>query len=178
MALVLYLIILMDVCTFVVVSNNPTVPNFSSIIGFGDSIMDSGNNNYLVTAIKANHLSYGRDFPKEWQPLPLTVYQDYLLDRLQIFIKPSFLMSRSLVRFRPNSVYAIAQAQLQTHLASATLAIVIWNSLVSAITCDFSEALFSPYLPSFLCLHCPWSDLASDYGDLRFHHSFQSLPNS
>lgn len=30
---------------------------------FGDSLVDSGNNNQLVTAAKANYLPYGIDFP-------------------------------------------------------------------------------------------------------------------
>ncbi|KAL9258285.1 GDSL esterase/lipase-like protein [Drosera capensis] len=29
---------------------------------FGDSIVDSGNNNYIITACRSNFVSYGRDF--------------------------------------------------------------------------------------------------------------------
>ncbi|XP_071685605.1 GDSL esterase/lipase At2g30220-like [Rutidosis leptorrhynchoides] len=36
---------------------------FTSVIVFGDSTADSGNNNYISTPFKADHLPYGRDFP-------------------------------------------------------------------------------------------------------------------
>lgn len=38
---------------------NITVP---AVIMFGDSIVDTGNNNRRKTAIKANYLPYGQDF--------------------------------------------------------------------------------------------------------------------
>jgi hypothetical protein len=38
-------------------------PKFSSILVFGDSTVDTGNNNYIKTLSKGNHLPYGRDFP-------------------------------------------------------------------------------------------------------------------
>ncbi|RDX74228.1 GDSL esterase/lipase, partial [Mucuna pruriens] len=66
MAYTIYLIILMHVCTIVVVtsiSNDLMRPKFSSILVFGDSTVDTGNNNYIKTLAKGNHLPYGRDFP-------------------------------------------------------------------------------------------------------------------
>lgn len=36
--------------------------SFPALIAFGDSILDTGNNNYLVTIVKANFKPYGRDF--------------------------------------------------------------------------------------------------------------------
>ncbi|KAL8225115.1 hypothetical protein R6Q57_017673 [Mikania cordata] len=36
---------------------------FPAILIFGDSTVDTGNNNYITTAIKANHYPYGKDFP-------------------------------------------------------------------------------------------------------------------
>ncbi|GAB2260096.1 hypothetical protein Droror1_Dr00010951 [Drosera rotundifolia] len=40
--------------------NNATVPG---IFVFGDSVMDTGNNNYILTPCKSNFPPYGRDFP-------------------------------------------------------------------------------------------------------------------
>lgn len=37
-------------------------PQVTAVIVFGDSIVDPGNNNNLLTAIKANHPPYGKDF--------------------------------------------------------------------------------------------------------------------
>ncbi|TKY55936.1 GDSL esterase/lipase EXL3 [Spatholobus suberectus] len=39
--------------------NNETVP---AVIVFGDSIVDPGNNNYIITLVKCNFAPYGRDF--------------------------------------------------------------------------------------------------------------------
>ncbi|KAL6013144.1 hypothetical protein ACLOJK_003636 [Asimina triloba] len=50
---------------------NPTAahaPHFSAIIVFGDSTVDTGNNNYIPTAFKANHSRYGADHPEKQQP--------------------------------------------------------------------------------------------------------------
>ncbi|KAL5227967.1 hypothetical protein ABZP36_016232 [Zizania latifolia] len=38
-------------------------PEFSAIFYFGDSVLDTGNNNYIPTLAVANHAPYGRDFP-------------------------------------------------------------------------------------------------------------------
>ena len=40
--------------------NNATIP---ALIVFGDSIMDTGNNNGLHTILKCNFPPYGKDFP-------------------------------------------------------------------------------------------------------------------
>ena len=34
-----------------------------ALIAFGDSIVDTGNNNYLMTLVKANFPPYGREYP-------------------------------------------------------------------------------------------------------------------
>nr|KYP76382.1 GDSL esterase/lipase At2g04570 [Cajanus cajan] len=39
--------------------SNPDVP---AVIAFGDSILDTGNNNHIETIINANRKPYGRDF--------------------------------------------------------------------------------------------------------------------
>ncbi|WOL13593.1 GDSL esterase/lipase [Canna indica] len=44
-------------------SSLPPPHPIPAIIVFGDSTVDSGNNNYLVTLLKANFPPYGRDFP-------------------------------------------------------------------------------------------------------------------
>lgn len=38
---------------------NATIP---AVIVFGDSVVDTGNNNYLKTIIKVNYPPYGKDF--------------------------------------------------------------------------------------------------------------------
>lgn len=45
--------------------NNETVP---AVIVFGDSIVDSGNNNYITTIIKCNFQPYGEEFGGGNQP--------------------------------------------------------------------------------------------------------------
>ncbi|XP_022752925.1 GDSL esterase/lipase At2g30310-like [Durio zibethinus] len=40
-----------------------TLPNFTSILIFGDSTVDTGNNNFINTIFRGNHLPYGQDFP-------------------------------------------------------------------------------------------------------------------
>ncbi|XP_073272703.1 GDSL esterase/lipase At2g31550-like [Primulina huaijiensis] len=40
-----------------------TEPKFSSILVFGDSTVDPGNNNYITTLFRGDHLPYGVDFP-------------------------------------------------------------------------------------------------------------------
>lgn len=42
-----------------VVNGDPLVP---ALLIFGDSVVDTGNNNNLYTAVKANFPPYGRDF--------------------------------------------------------------------------------------------------------------------
>ncbi|MCL7022869.1 hypothetical protein MKW94_004981 [Papaver nudicaule] len=38
-------------------------PIFPAILIFGDSAVDTGNNNYIPTMVKSNHSPYGQDFP-------------------------------------------------------------------------------------------------------------------
>ncbi|XP_023888314.2 GDSL esterase/lipase At1g06990 [Quercus suber] len=38
-------------------------PKFPAIFVFGDSSVDTGNNNYTITGPSGNHLPYGKDFP-------------------------------------------------------------------------------------------------------------------
>ena len=45
--------------------NNESVP---AVIVFGDSIVDTGNNNYINTIAKVNFLPYGKDFGGGNQP--------------------------------------------------------------------------------------------------------------
>ncbi|XP_042509608.1 GDSL esterase/lipase At2g30310-like [Macadamia integrifolia] len=39
------------------------LPKFSAILIFGDSTVDTGNNNFIPTIFRANHAPYGREFP-------------------------------------------------------------------------------------------------------------------
>lgn len=43
--------------------NGEKIPKFSAILVFGDSSVDTGNNNYIITPVKGDHLPYGLDFP-------------------------------------------------------------------------------------------------------------------
>ncbi|KAE8722754.1 GDSL esterase/lipase [Hibiscus syriacus] len=54
-------IILITTCS--IPTGAATVPNFTSILIFGDSTVDTGNNNFVDTVFKANHEPYGQDFP-------------------------------------------------------------------------------------------------------------------
>ncbi|KAL8089171.1 GDSL esterase/lipase At1g58430-like [Apium graveolens] len=42
---------------------NEDFPNITTVLVFGDSSVDTGNNNYLPTFAKANHNPYGQNFP-------------------------------------------------------------------------------------------------------------------
>uniref|UniRef100_A0A7N2KNR4 GDSL esterase/lipase n=1 Tax=Quercus lobata TaxID=97700 RepID=A0A7N2KNR4_QUELO len=42
-------------------SKSLTLPKFQAILIFGDSTVDTGNNNYIHTVLKANHAPYGKD---------------------------------------------------------------------------------------------------------------------
>lgn len=46
----------------VVCKNNNNTPKFPAVIVFGDSSVDSGNNNKIATVLKSNFRPYGRDF--------------------------------------------------------------------------------------------------------------------
>ncbi|KAJ4850272.1 hypothetical protein Tsubulata_015885, partial [Turnera subulata] len=52
--------IIITICTIAIAE---PLPKFSAILVFGDSTVDTGNNNYLNTAFKGNHQPYGQDFP-------------------------------------------------------------------------------------------------------------------
>jgi hypothetical protein len=41
----------------------PSGPKVPALIAFGDSIVDTGNNNHLLTVVRANFPPYGKDFP-------------------------------------------------------------------------------------------------------------------
>ncbi|XP_050218720.1 GDSL esterase/lipase At1g06990-like [Mercurialis annua] len=49
--------------TLISIAEATNLPNFSSILVFGDSTVDTGNNNYIQTFFQANHTPYGQDFP-------------------------------------------------------------------------------------------------------------------
>ncbi|XAR58870.1 Triacylglycerol lipase, partial [Bertholletia excelsa] len=51
------------VLTPVVSSSGGAIPHFTTLLVFGDSTVDSGNNNFLPTAAKGDHPPYGDDFP-------------------------------------------------------------------------------------------------------------------
>ena len=40
-----------------------TLPKYPAILIFGDSSVDTGNNNFLTTIFQSNHYPYGHDFP-------------------------------------------------------------------------------------------------------------------
>ncbi|KAK4274872.1 hypothetical protein QN277_018039 [Acacia crassicarpa] len=54
---------LLHIFTILVATSNAWKPKFSSILVFGDSTVDPGNNNFIETFFKGNHFPYGRDFP-------------------------------------------------------------------------------------------------------------------
>jgi hypothetical protein len=41
----------------------PSGPKVPALIAFGDSIVDTGNNNHILTVVRANFPPYGKDFP-------------------------------------------------------------------------------------------------------------------
>lgn len=43
--------------------NGTRAPDFSAVLYFGDSTLDTGNNGYILTLVRGNHPPYGRDFP-------------------------------------------------------------------------------------------------------------------
>ncbi|XP_019225519.1 PREDICTED: GDSL esterase/lipase At2g31550 [Nicotiana attenuata] len=58
------LLILQLLCIF---SRTATahIPKFPAIFAFGDSLLDSGNNNFILTLFQANHPPYGQSFPNQ-----------------------------------------------------------------------------------------------------------------
>ncbi|KAK1667627.1 hypothetical protein QYE76_055786 [Lolium multiflorum] len=59
----LLLLVLLLVSPAISSSTKKVHPKFPAIFYFGDSIFDTGNNDYISTLGVANHLPYGRDFP-------------------------------------------------------------------------------------------------------------------
>ncbi|KAJ8751295.1 hypothetical protein K2173_016477 [Erythroxylum novogranatense] len=57
------MILLLLISTFSYATCRDTTPKFSAILVFGDSTVDSGNNNYINTWLKADFRPYGQDFP-------------------------------------------------------------------------------------------------------------------
>lgn len=43
--------------------SSKVAPKFPGVLVFGDSTVDTGNNNFIFTAFKGNHEPYGQDFP-------------------------------------------------------------------------------------------------------------------
>lgn len=61
----LILILMFQYVSALILPNNETVP---AVIVFGDSIVDTGNNNYISTLVKCNFPPYGRDFAEGNHP--------------------------------------------------------------------------------------------------------------
>ncbi|XP_054808334.1 GDSL esterase/lipase EXL3-like [Prosopis cineraria] len=62
---ILIIIIIFQQSTIIISSSIVSLPNnetIPAVIVFGDSIVDTGNNNYINTMVKCNFLPYGRDF--------------------------------------------------------------------------------------------------------------------
>ncbi|KAJ6379129.1 hypothetical protein OIU76_015858 [Salix suchowensis] len=56
-------ILLLTLVALCSISEAATLPKFSGILIFGDSTVDTGNNNYVKTVFRSDHPPYGRDFP-------------------------------------------------------------------------------------------------------------------
>ncbi|XP_077212687.1 GDSL esterase/lipase At2g30220-like [Tasmannia lanceolata] len=63
MATILLSILLVYLSAIISMSNAATPTKFPAILIFGDSTVDTGNNNYITTWLKANHSPYGVNFP-------------------------------------------------------------------------------------------------------------------
>ncbi|KAK2996856.1 hypothetical protein RJ639_026546, partial [Escallonia herrerae] len=57
-----FFILTVQVCTLVTCSGE-SITKFPAILIFGDSTVDTGNNNYILTIAQGNHRPYGQDFP-------------------------------------------------------------------------------------------------------------------
>ncbi|OMO70393.1 Lipase, GDSL [Corchorus olitorius] len=57
------LLIIINACNLTSASSAAKFPNITPILIFGDSTVDTGNNNYIPTLFKGNHLPYGQNFP-------------------------------------------------------------------------------------------------------------------
>ena len=56
--------ILLTVAFFVLTNARSTVPQVPCFFIFGDSLVDNGNNNGILTLARANYYPYGIDFPQ------------------------------------------------------------------------------------------------------------------
>jgi phospholipase/lecithinase/hemolysin len=94
MAYPLLLLVLLLSST-VISSSKRIQPKFSAIFYFGDSVLDTGNNNHIPTVALANHVPYGRDFPGKKPTGRFSngrLLPDLLNERLQIKeFSPPFL---------------------------------------------------------------------------------------
>ncbi|XP_050229313.1 GDSL esterase/lipase At1g06990-like [Mercurialis annua] len=57
------IILMISIINFSLSKANTTLPKFPAILIFGDSTVDTGNNNYVTTWVKCNFRPYGKDFP-------------------------------------------------------------------------------------------------------------------
>jgi len=57
-------LILLTVASFVLTNARSTVPQVPCFFIFGDSLVDNGNNNGILTLARANYYPYGIDFPQ------------------------------------------------------------------------------------------------------------------
>ena len=61
-----FFIIFVQILTFTTnICKASTLPKFPEILVFGDSSVDTGNNNYVNTIFQSNHYSYGINFPSQ-----------------------------------------------------------------------------------------------------------------
>ncbi|KAL2488601.1 GDSL esterase/lipase [Forsythia ovata] len=58
-----FLLAVQFACFIINTGNGESMPKFPAILIFGDSTVDTGNNNYIVTPFKGDHLPYGINFP-------------------------------------------------------------------------------------------------------------------
>ncbi|KAA8549470.1 hypothetical protein F0562_001154 [Nyssa sinensis] len=59
----LVFILLVPVFIITKTCNGASSPKFPALLIFGDSTVDTGNNNYINTVFRGNHQPYGQDFP-------------------------------------------------------------------------------------------------------------------
>ncbi|CAK7351943.1 unnamed protein product [Dovyalis caffra] len=63
--LLLLLLLFLTMTTTCNITGAANLPKFSSILIFGDSTVDTGNNNYVKTIFRSDHPPYGQDFPDQ-----------------------------------------------------------------------------------------------------------------
>lgn len=64
MAHIVSALFLVNICIILISTCQASkLPKFSSILIFGDSLLDTGNNNFIPTMVRADHPPYGRSFP-------------------------------------------------------------------------------------------------------------------